>query len=77
MHKLSVIQSVLMYQSVVKVFKKFGLEFSILSFKVASVYMRSSDIFRKSYDTYICMLNKNTLVVKNVQGQEAALSTYV
>ena len=41
-----------MYQSTVKVLKNCSLEFSKLSFKVASVYMlpQSSDICTKSSD---------------------------
>ena len=41
-----ILQSILVYHSVVKVKKNRGLEFSKLSFKVASAYMlpQSSDI---------------------------------
>ena len=39
LHKLSVTQSILMYHSVLKVKKIAGLNFSKLSFEVASAYM--------------------------------------
>ena len=55
LRQLSVIQSILMYQSVVEVKKIIGFSFSKLSFKVASACMlpQGSDI---CLQTRICML---------------------
>ena len=55
-----------MYHSVMKVLKNCRVEFSKLSFKLASVYIlsQSSDLFTKSSD----MLNKITLDVKRCEA---------
>ena len=57
-----------MYHSIVKIKNFVVLSFSILSFKVASVYMlpQSSDTFTKSSD----MLNKNTPGVKRCEANK-------